>query len=133
MYKRQSLRGREADGKTPKRRDAGVDAGVRWLLSRVGEDWAALAPRVARESEQARAAEEALKKERVERGRAARNERLASEARGEERSVSVKGFELDDRAGPASPASPSRDAEPVSARVAPGAFGSPVDDAGSPR
>ena len=51
-----SLLGREGDGKKPKSRDAGVDDGMRWLLSRVGEDWAELAPRVARESEQARAA-----------------------------------------------------------------------------
>jgi hypothetical protein len=100
---------------------------MRWLLSRVGEDWAELAPRVARESEQARAAEEALKQQRVERGRAARDERLALQAREEEeknkRGNRENGFEVD---RPATPTTSSGDA----ARVVPGAFGSPVDHPG---
>ena len=116
-----SLLGREGDGKKPKSRDAGVDDGMRWLLSRVGEEWATLAPRVVLESERARVAEEALKKQRVERGRAAREERLALEAQ-EGKSKGVKGFELN------RPATPTTAAEPVPARVVLGAFGSPVAD-----
>lgn len=125
-----SLRREQTEGKKLKSRDAGVDDGMRWLLSRVGEDWAELAPRVARESEQARAAEEALKQQRVERGRAARDERLALQAREEEeknkRGNRENGFELD---RPATPTTSSGDA----ARVVPGAFGSPVDHPGLPR
>ena len=66
-------------------------------------------------------AEEALKKQRVERGRAAREERLALEAQ-EGKSKGVKGFELN------RPATPTTVAEPVPARVVLGAFGSPVAD-----
>ena len=94
---------------------------IRDRLSRVGEDWATLAPRVVLESERARVAEEALKKQRVERGRAAREERLALEAQ-EGKSKGVKGFELN------RPATPTTAAEPVPARVVLGAFGSPVAD-----
>ena len=73
---------------------------------------------------------EALKKQRVERGRAARDERLALQAREEEeknkRGDRENGFELD---RPATPTTSSGDA----ARVVPGAFGSPVDHPGLPR
>ena len=95
--------------------DDGIQTGVRWLLETVREDWSSLAPRVAEESARARDAEEILKKERVERGKRARQERLAEEKKSLRKSTTSQNVDA--------PASPE-----TTAKIIAGGFGSPVDD-----
>lgn len=122
--------------------DASVDVGMRWMMERVGEDWDELNPRVVAEAEAYREKEEALKRERLERGKEARRERLeaeAHEAEAREKNEEVqppgtpeRRADVDSVSAAAEPPTSPEMLSPLKETNKNGAFGSPLDDVPAP-